>query len=76
MKKRWIVVLIIINLLFALLSVICLVGTCLNNRSINETSQIEYRTANSENQVCLNIADENSVVLFFRKRFSSDYGSI
>ena len=53
--------LIVINLLLALLSVICLVGTCLNNRSINETSQIEYRTVNSENQVCLNIADENSV---------------
>ena len=65
MKKRWIVVLIIINLLFALLSVICLVGTCLNNRSINETSQIEYRSVNSEDEVRLNVDGGNTVVLHF-----------
>lgn len=65
MKRRWIVVLIVINLLLALLSALCLVGTCLNNRIINDVSQIEYRTVNSEDNVCLNVDDENTVVLHF-----------
>lgn len=47
MKRRWIVVLIVINLLLALLSALWLVGTCLNNKIINEASQIEYRSVNS-----------------------------
>lgn len=63
MKRRWFVVLIVINLLLALLSALCLVGTCLNNRSINVATQIEYRTINSEDNVCLNVDGENTVVL-------------
>ena len=65
MKRRWFVVLIVINLLLALLSALCLVGTCLNNRSINVATQIEYRTINSEDNVCLNVDGENTVVLHF-----------
>lgn len=65
MKKRWIVVLIVINLLLAFLIALCLVGTCLNNRSINEASQFEYRTVNSEDKVRLNVDGENTVVLHF-----------
>lgn len=65
MKKRWIVVLIVINLLLALLSALCLVGTCLNNKIINEASQIEYRSVNSEDEVRLNVDGGNTVVLHF-----------
>lgn len=65
MKRRCFVVLIVINLLLALLSALCLVGTCLNNRSINVATQIEYRTINSEDNVCLNVDGENTVVLNF-----------
>ena len=65
MKRRWFVVLIVINLLLALLSALSLVDTCLNNRSINVATQIEYRTINSEDNVCLNVDGENTVVLHF-----------
>lgn len=65
MKRRWIVVLIVINLLLALLSALWLVGTCLNNKIINEASQIEYRSVNSEDEVRLNVDGGNTVVLHF-----------